>query len=653
MNHPALPPRVSRPWIAVAIGAWLLAGLLVPEPEALGVGDGPFEGTVTLQGDVIDGRFGPWALGAIEEGTVLVDFEEAVDAGRGDVLYVHGGMNPEPGTASGRRYGAVMTVHRVVSVQRSGFPPHVAGRLVRDRVEQRLRPFDDGRALLAGFLIGETSHISELDVEAMRRSGLAHFVAVSGSNVALFLALLAVAAGPLALGPRRRALVGLLGLPVYAAATRFEPSVMRASVMAGLALGGRLVGVVLEAWQLLATAVTTLVLVDPGLTSNVGFQLSVAATAGVLVGARWPVRSKVGRALVVTLGAQLAVAPLLLVHFGSVPLLSPLVNLIAAPIVAASTVVGATGVAAVELLIGPAAWLADIVLALARGAATWPQLSWLELTALIGAATVVRVAPSLRAVTAVGGAGLLLLALLAPGSSLPPAGVVVFDVGQGDAILLHGGNGRFALVDGGPDRAVLTDKLRQYGVRSLELMILTHVHADHATGLIGAVGRVAVGEAWIDIEPHATSSSRQLVQALQARGVPIQAPEPGTRKRLGGIELVVEGPLRRYASPNDQSIVITVRGPQRTMLLAGDIETHAQADLGHLRADVLKVPHQGAGTSDAGWLVSVGSELAVISVGPNDFGHPVDWVINTLEEGNEVLRTDEEGDVVVDLTRGN
>ena len=108
--------------------------------------------------------------------------------------------------------------------------------------------------------------------------------------------------------------------------------------------------------------------------------------------------------------------------------------------------------------------------------------------------------------------------------------------------------------------------------------------------------------------------------------------------------------MRRYASPNDQSIVLTVVGPARTMLLAGDIETHAQSDLDHLRADVLKVPHQGAATSDPVWLTSVGSETAVISVGPNQFGHPADWVVEILDETGELLRTDEVGDVVVDLS---
>ena len=86
------------------------------------------------------------------------------------------------------------------------------------------------------------------------------------------------------------------------------------------------------------------------------------------------------------------------------------------------------------------------------------------------------------------------------------------------------------------------------------------------------------------------------------------------------------------------------------MLLAGDIETHAQADLGDLEADVLKVPHHGGGTSDPAWLEGVDSDLAVISVGANDFGHPVAWVIDALtNSGAEVLRTDESGDVAVPL----
>jgi competence protein ComEC len=621
-------------------------------PAAPAIAPGPHNGPVTLLGDVVERRFGLWAIGAIEDGPVLVVFREHPDAGRGDHLMVSGGLSAGPGTAGGRQYGAVLRVRKVDAVRESSYLLHRAGKLVARTVDTRLQPYDDGRALLAGFLVGDTSRISEADVEAMRRSGLAHFVAVSGSNVALFLGLLAFAAGPLALGPKRRALLGLAALPVYVAATRFEPSVVRAAFMAGVALSGRLLGVVLEAWQLLSFAVTALVLIDPTLTSNVGFQLSVGATAGVLAGARWPLGSRAMRPLAVTLGAQLAVAPLLLVHFGTVPLLSPLVNLVAAPMVAVSTVIGAVGVVGVAPLVTPAAWIADAVLSLARGSAPWPQLGAVELGCLALAALVCVVLPNGRPLVALVAAAGLIFVIIDPGGGLQAGEVVVLDVGQGDAILIHGGEGRFALVDGGPEESVVVDKLRRYGVRSLDLMVLTHVHADHATGLGGVVGAFPVQEAWMSLEPHSTSASEAVVAGLGERGIPIVDPEVGTRFTLGDLTLIVEAPLRRYASPNDQSLVLTVVGPGRTMLLSGDIETHAQSDLAHLEADVLKVPHQGAGTSDARWLSDVGSTLAVISVGPNQFGHPVEWVVDALEDTNEVMRTDEHGDVVVDLMAG-
>jgi competence protein ComEC len=248
------------------------------------------------------------------------------------------------------------------------------------------------------------------------------------------------------------------------------------------------------------------------------------------------------------------------------------------------------------------------------------------------------------------GFGLAFL-LVGVNQPVPNPGAVILDVGQGDSILISGGGGRFALVDGGPDPVRLIEKLRTYGVRSLELIVLTHVHADHATGLTGLVGRIPIGQVWANTEPHQTSSSSELFELLEVGGVPLESPEVGERWSIGDLVLTVEGPLRRYASPNDQSIVLLVEGPGRTMLLSGDIETVAQAELGHLRADVLKVPHQGAATSEADWLADVGSDLAVISVGPNDFGHPADWVIALLEDtGAGVLRTDRDGDVAVHLS---
>ena len=686
--HPALPPAVSRDWLgcaaAVVVSSWVAAwprfGLYVVAFFVVGLTlasrsvvatlvavaavtsslaatpleplpDGPVEARGVLATDVVAGRYGPYALVEMSGGPVLVDLPEGVFASRGEVVEIEGVATGGPGTIRGRRHRGTVDAGSFTVVSGPGSPIMILGNAMRDRVSERLAPLRGGRALLAGFLVGDTSGVDPVDESAMRRAGLSHFTAVSGSNVALFLGLLFVAAGPLGIGPRKRAVVGLIGLPVFAAATRFEPSVLRASAMAALALGGRLTGMAMEAWQLFSTAVIGLVIVDPGLIRNVGFQLSVVATAGVIIGSRWPVPpGRAWRALAVTIGAQCAVAPVLVVQFGLVPLLSPLANMVAAPLVAVSTVLGAVGVVGPGLVADVGAWFAGVVLWLARVASVWPQVGWWGLGSVTFAVWLYRRLPRLRGAIALLSAALLAVSVLGPTRAAPDAGVVVLDVGQGDSILLSGGEGRFALVDGGPDPVSLVEQLNEYGVKRLDLVVLTHVHADHATGLSGLVGRIPIGRVWERTHPHETGASVELFRLLGEFGVPVSEPRMGEQYRLGDLVLTMEGPIRRYASPNDQSIVVIVAGPTRSMLLAGDIETVAQAELGHLRADVLKVPHQGAATSDPGWLRGVGAELAVVSVGPNEFGHPSDWVIAGLEEsGATVVRTDVAGDVVVPL----
>lgn len=648
MPSEARPPPASLTWLVLAGTVWVVAAVVWEGPRPLA--EQQFHGEATVLTDLQTGRYGQWAVVEAEPGVLLARFAKPTEVVAGDRIVVSGSIRGEPGRAANFHYRAAMKVDSVEPVGRSASLSHSVGARVRSYVMRRLGAHDDGRALLAGFLIGEVSGLSERDQEAMRRSGLAHFVAVSGSNVALVLLLVFVAAGPLALGPKRRALVGLLVLPVYAAATRFEPSVMRASVMASLALAGRLIGLVLDAWQLLSLGVILLIVADPSLTDSVGFQMSVAATAGVMIGARWPVPGgRTHRALAVTVGAQVAVAPLLLAHFGAVPLLSPVANLVAAPMVAGSTLLGAIGVVVPGPFIGVGAWLADLVLHIARGASNWPQLGPSQLVGLVGIGLLARRWPGGRPAIAVVASIGLVIWLFSPGSRPPDHGIVVLDVGQGDAILIHS-KGMFALVDGGPDELVLADKLTAYGVGQLELVVLTHVHADHATGLAGLIGRYRIARLWADVSPHATQASSDLLAIAAEHGLPVETPAPGAAFRLGSLRIRVEGPVRRYASPNDQSIVLLVEGPAHSALLSGDIETYAQADLIHLRADVLKVPHQGGATSSPDWLQAVGASLAVISVGPNQFGHPADWVIEVLEgSGAIVVRTDQDGDVPVPL----
>ena len=585
---------------------------------------------------------------------MLLSFDAAPHAAAGEVLQVHGKRTSRSGTARGDPYSGVVKVDTFEPWTHRQAPWWWAGNAVRRRALESLAGGGPSRSLLAGFLVGETAAVPAADVEAMRRSGLSHLVAVSGSNVALFLMLALVAAGPLAAGPRRRAVVGLGAIAVFLVATRWEPSVVRASFMASLVLVGRIGGWALDGATALAVTVVGVVVVWSEMATDVGFTLSVLATLGVLVGGRFRIVTlprSFGTVLGATMGAQVAVAPVLLVNFGSIPLMAPLTNLLAAPVVAASTVIATLGVGlASDVVISVASWGSAFVLALARLGAGWPQLGpggTAVAVAVIGIAAI----PRLRPLAAALASALAAAALLGLTSSIPSPGAVVLDVGQGDSILVVGGDGSSMLVDGGPDPAVLEARLGEYGATSFDLVVLTHVHADHAMGLEAVVGRRAIGEMWLPGPPHETPASRRVAALAGAAGVPTRVAPVGETFYLDELAVDVLAPVRRYAAPNDQSVVLLVTGPGgRTLLLTGDIETFAQADLEGVTADVLKVPHQGGATSDLDWLQAVGADLAIVSVGPNDFGHPSDDVIAALEKsGARVVRTDMDGDVVVPL----
>ena len=119
---------------------------------------------------------------------------------------------------------------------------------------------------------------------------------------------------------------------------------------------------------------------------------------------------------------------------------------------------------------------------------------------------------------------------------------------------------------------------------------------------------------------------------------------------FGGLRLEVHGPRRRYAGENDGSVVMEVSAGGIEVLLTGDVEAIAQAELPDLHPEVLKVPHHGSATSDLDWLSATVGEVAVVSVGENSFGHPDPAVLAALADaGATVLTTWRHGDVVVPL----
>lgn len=228
------------------------------------------------------------------------------------------------------------------------------------RAAARARALDslppDRAGLLLGIALGDTSlEPASLD-RAFTTAGLTHLTAVSGQNLAVVLAAGLGIAVAFRVGRPALAVLGILLIVLFALLTRWEPSVLRASAMAILALLGVATGRGPGGRRALCLAVTVLLLSNPSLLWSVGFQLSVAATAGVLwVGpiatralpSRLPrvVRSAVG----ISLGAQAGATPVLALAFGSVSVAGLAANLTAVPVATVPMLLGVVAAAASAL----------------------------------------------------------------------------------------------------------------------------------------------------------------------------------------------------------------------------------------------------------------------------------------------------------------
>ena len=536
-----------------------------------------------------------------------------------------------------------------------------------------------GLPLVRALVLGDASEVPPRVVRGLRRSGLAHLLAVSGLHVGLAAALALVLARPL---PRRgRLAVALLAVALYLLLVGPRPSLLRASVMACLAVAALLLERPPSAANALGVAAGGIALLRPEAVTELGFQLSVGATAGLLLlgpllAGRWQRLPRLLREpLAVSAGAQLGTLPWALPAFCLLVPAAPLLNLVAVPWAGALLAACGlwTGLAALapgaaarclpllDLLAAPAAWPAAV-----------PASPWLAVPLApgpVGAALVaggvlgglLRPRLGLAALAAVA----LWAAALSDATGPGPVEAVAIDVGQGDAILLRDG-AETLLVDGGGWPAgdlggrVLLPALARRGVRRLDRVLLTHPHLDHCGGLVEvasylAVGEVLTGPGAPEPEPAGCDGELRALPGVRHRGG-----AAGDRLAVGRWRLRVLHPRpgaagRSAAGDNDASVVVLAEVFGRRLLLTGDAEAAAERELVDrygraLRADVLKVAHHGSRSSSAGrFLAAVEPSLALISAGArNPYGHPAPDVLARLRtHGARVLRTDRDGMVVL------
>ena len=576
----------------------------------------------------------------------------------------------------------------------------------------RLLPHPEA-ALLSGVLLGEYHALPQRLRESFNATGTSHIIVISGFNITL-LAMVLVRLLNQWLPRRWAVLCTMIGIALYTLLVGADPAVTRAALMGGAVLLAVLVGRAAHAPTSLALAVLLMTFWNPMALWDISFQLSVAATLGIILfasriythvhrafsssGLPQAVLSIAKDAFIATLAAQVFTLPLLLYYFHRLSLMTPLANILVLPVQPPVMTSGALSLLAGLIwlpagqAVGSVAWLfltytirlvellatvpfASVEIGAIPEGALWAYYGivlgfvwWQEHNAQCKENIWNALTRTLTTNAVLGVLSLACLIVWAAVFSLPDGRLHVrfLNVGQGDAILITLPGGTQVLIDGGPSPQTLLSELGRampFWDHQIELVVLSHPDQDHLLGLIGLTERYQVEHVLDYAGDSRFELFAQWQNELRNKGISTQKAQAGMIIELDdGIHLDVLHPAPNVLASemidtNDSSTVLRLVYGQVSFLFPGDLEQSGENMLLQnwvpLHSTVLKVSHHGAkrATSEA-FIQAVSPQIAVISVGGNRFGHPAPQTLERLAKSS-LLRTDRVGtiDLQTDGTR--
>jgi competence protein ComEC len=615
-------------------------------------------------------------------------------------------------------YSTMLSPKIEVTAIGKGFLPLAWVYSLRNRLSEAMAAtLPEPQASLAqGMILGIRGNITPALQDSFIRSGTTHILVISGSQFNIVAGIL-VATGIWLFGKRRYFYVwlALAAIWIYALLTGMSPPVIRSAIMVSLFLIADLLGRQRSAIVVLGFAAAVMVAITPTILHDASFQLTFMSTIGmVFVAPRlqswgkkaiayklgeegWLVKTAnwISGSLFVTLGVTIVIWPLLAYYFGVFSIVSPLATLLVLPalpyLLFSGTAAAVVGVFILPLgqVIGWLAWLsASYMLVIINGFANIPLSSvkigainpawlwayfivlavilWLTSHRKTVAEVINRISVSLNKipkkwiVSPLLVVALLttLLAINMPDDKLH---VSFLDVRQGDAILIQTPNHQDILVDGGPSAQAISGELSQhlpFWDKTIELVVLTHPHLDHLTGLLEVLQRYKVQQVLYLDTDYQTPPEQEWLTLIHDKGVKATLAKAGQVINLGmgATSIEVINPSKKDSSvpAMDNGVVLRLSDGKVSFLLTSDIIQEAELDLITRRADltstVLKVAHHGSDTSSsAAFLAVVDPQLAVISVGAdNTFGHPGSETIQRLTDvvgSDKIYRTDKDGTV--------
>lgn len=687
----ALRGQLGRTVAFLAVG--LLSGVVSSRPDFLPAADRPVVMRVRVTGAWRTEEDGLRAAARglwLRQGLQVMDWDRDLrlvlprgsSPPRSPRLRVKGYLRRPVAPANGVRVGHAMWIlrvksaHFVTSDSRNVSQVlrlwHWIATNLRRPVEQRLADLERrerglGATLVRVLVLGQSERLPGAIARGLRSAGLAHLVALSGLHVGLLVgsALIVTAAAPL----RFRFLLAICLALAYVLLAGARPSLIRAFLMMMSLMASSALQRPPQPLNVLSWVAAAMVLVDPRLVGKIGFQLTVAATGGILLLStrlqrRWcRLPESLRKPLSVSVAAHLAVLPWTLSLFHLAAPLSPLWNLLAVPwaacflVTAFAWVLGSVAIPplgtllspALDLLAGPLAIFGDLPPEV-LGAVPVDFGGWVAVT-LAGALTLALMSAGWTRLAA------LVVVVLCCSPSLRRSDVnpelILLDVGQGEAIILRDGKEVFLVDGGGWRRADIAQKillpaLTRIGVHRLTGMILSHPDTDHCGGLLMltsymSVRRLHISAGWSD--------DSCVTELLTRPGIEVRSLWRGEQLRFGRWHLRALHPKAgNRTGRNDRSLVLLAETGGHKVLLTGDLEAAgerqilATMDLERVdHVDVLKVGHHGSSTSTTvEWLDRVRPRIALISCGvANRYGHPDPRVLQRLRNRRATLcRTD-------------
>ena len=611
-----------------------------------------------------------------------------------------------------------------------GFKPLEWVYSVRNHLSQTLTELlpEPQASLAQGIILGKRGTIPSSLKDDFSRTGTAHLLAISGLHLTIVAGIL-LSVGIWLFGRRRYVYIWLaLGVIwLYAVLTGMHPPIVRGAIMASLFLTAELLGRQRSAITALTFAAAIMVGISPQILWTASFQLSFLAMAGLIFiapplqalgkkvvsktlgegGAVVSIANITTDSLGVTLGAVIAIWPVVAYYFGIVSFVGPLATFLALPalpgIIISGALAGVLGLVALPLAY-PIGWL------------VWLFLSYLLLVVNVFAALSIS-STEIGSVdtTLIAGYYLLLaiaiwlnsnrnkLANLIPQTTtrlksgvidsfklsrlpmkwiIPPLLVIAIlvsvaaatlpddnlhvsflDVSEGDAILIQTPAHQDILIDGGPSpQAICLELGKQmpFWDRTIDLVILTHPHADHLTGLIEVLQRYKVKQVLYSDLDYESPLHNEWLSLIKEKDIKYAIIQAGQQIDCGeGVTMNVLNPQKPPLSDtqsdiDNNGVVLRLSMGDISFLLTADIFWETEFELiarrVNLRSTVLKVAHHGSDTSTTREFLAVANpQIAVISVGAgNSHGHPSPEVMERLTEivgEDKIYLTSEQGTI--------